>query len=82
MLFKIIKFEMIDHKHYYSIPQAKTEIFQFIEVWYNRERIYSVLGYKTPVEFMEMYYQEMAKPFISKNVTNLTFIMFPMLFLI
>jgi transposase InsO family protein len=51
---------MIDHKHYYSIPQAKAEIFQFIEVWYNRERIHSVLGYKTPVEFMEMYNQEVA----------------------
>jgi transposase InsO family protein len=58
--FKIIKSEMIDHKHYYSIPQAKAEIFQFIEVWYNRERIHSVLGYKTPVEFMEMYNQEVA----------------------
>ncbi|MCT4673985.1 MAG: IS3 family transposase [Prolixibacteraceae bacterium] len=51
---------MIDHKYYYSISQAKAEIFQFIEVWYNRERIHSVPGYKTPVEFMEMYNQEVA----------------------
>ncbi|MCT4672444.1 MAG: hypothetical protein N4A37_04255 [Prolixibacteraceae bacterium] len=30
--FKIIKLEMIDYKQYYSISQAKTEIFQFLEV--------------------------------------------------
>ncbi|WP_356715595.1 IS3 family transposase, partial [Peribacillus sp. Bi96] len=27
---------------------AKLAIFQFIEGWYNRKRIHSSLGYKTP----------------------------------
>ncbi|MCB9359997.1 MAG: transposase [Flavobacteriales bacterium] len=30
--------------------QAKTAIFQCIEVWYNRKRLHSSLGYKTPKE--------------------------------
>ncbi|QZE15972.1 IS3 family transposase [Halosquirtibacter laminarini] len=55
--FKIIKSEMIDHRHYYSRFQAKTEIFHFIEVWYNRKRIHSKLGYRSPLEFMELYNQ-------------------------
>ncbi|KXX69424.1 hypothetical protein AVL50_19280 [Flammeovirga sp. SJP92] len=44
--FKILKSEMVDHKYYYSFTQARNDIFEFIEVWYNRKRIHSVLGYK------------------------------------
>ncbi|WP_394657589.1 IS3 family transposase [Halosquirtibacter laminarini] len=36
---------------------SKTEIFYFIEVWYNRKRIHSKLGYRSPLEFMELYNQ-------------------------
>ena len=31
--------------------QAKTETFEYIEVFYNRKRIHSTLGYLTPAEF-------------------------------
>lgn len=31
--------------------QARTAIFEFIEVWYNRQRLHSSLGYRSPVEF-------------------------------
>jgi transposase InsO family protein len=30
---------------------ARTAIFEFIEVWYNRQRLHSSLGYASPVEF-------------------------------
>ncbi|MEP6896789.1 MAG: IS3 family transposase [Chloroflexota bacterium] len=30
---------------------AKTTIFEYIEVWYNRQRLHSTLGYLSPVEF-------------------------------
>ena len=33
--------------------QASRELFEFIEVWYNRRRRHSTLGYRTPVEFEE-----------------------------
>lgn len=31
--------------------QAKREIFEYIEAFYNRERIHSSLGYKSPIDF-------------------------------
>jgi putative transposase len=31
--------------------QARTAIFEFIEVWYNRQRLHSSLGYLSPLEF-------------------------------
>ncbi|HKV49556.1 MAG TPA: IS3 family transposase, partial [Gemmatimonadaceae bacterium] len=26
-------------------------VFEFIEIWYNRQRRHSTLGYRTPVEY-------------------------------
>lgn len=33
--------------------QARTAIFEYIEVWYNRQRLHSTLGYLSPLEFEE-----------------------------
>jgi transposase InsO family protein len=34
-----------------SRAQARTAIFEYIEVWYNRQRLHSSLGYLSPEEF-------------------------------
>lgn len=34
-----------------SHTQARTAIFEFIEVWYNRQRLHSSLGYHSPAEY-------------------------------
>jgi transposase InsO family protein len=34
---------------------ARTAIFEYIEVWYNRQRLHSTLGYLSPVEFEQLY---------------------------
>jgi transposase InsO family protein len=31
--------------------QARTTIFEYLEVWYNRQRLHSTLGYLSPVDF-------------------------------
>jgi putative transposase len=33
---------------------ARTTIFEFLEVWYNRQRLHSSLGYYSPVDFEQM----------------------------
>ena len=33
---------------------ARTTIFEYIEVWYNRKRLHSTLGYRSPVEFEQL----------------------------
>ena len=34
---------------------ARTTIFEYIEVWYNRKRLHSTLGYLSPVEFEQQF---------------------------
>lgn len=49
--FKILKSELIYHRYYFNHWYAKNEIFEFIEIWYNRKRRHSYLGYLTPEEY-------------------------------
>ncbi|MCT9853055.1 IS3 family transposase, partial [Priestia megaterium] len=44
----ILKKEEVYHTQYTDYSAAKLAIFQFIEGWYNRNRIHSSLGYQTP----------------------------------
>lgn len=48
--FKILKSET-SYKRYESVRQAKQEVFEFIEMWYNRVRRHSALGYLSPDQF-------------------------------
>jgi putative transposase len=50
--FKILKSETKYHK-YDTIRQAKQELFEFIEIWYNRIRKHSYLGYLSPEQFLK-----------------------------
>ena len=42
---------MVNHYRFQSRAHARLEIFEFIEIWYNRNRRHSTLGYLTPEEF-------------------------------
>ena len=48
--FKTLKTEMVYHRKFKTREQAKLEIFDYIEVWYNRKRRHSALDYLTPVQ--------------------------------
>lgn len=43
--------ELLGDRVFASREEAHREVFQFIEVWYNRQRRHSALGYQTPEEF-------------------------------
>ncbi len=49
--FCTLKKELIYRKKFTTRDEARREIFNFIEVFYNRQRMHSYLGYKSPVEF-------------------------------
>jgi len=49
--FKILKSELIYHSKFQTRLHAKNEVFEFIEIWYNRKRRHSYLGYLTPNEY-------------------------------
>ena len=58
--FKILKSELVKHSNFHSILQAKTELFEFIEIWYNRKRKHAYLGYKTPQQYGKSNYSKCA----------------------
>lgn len=51
--FSRLKVELIYAEQYASISEAKSGIFEYIEVFYNRLRRHSAIGYMSPVEFEE-----------------------------
>ena len=49
--FGTLKTELVDHEDYYTRLEAKRSVFNYIEVFYNRQRRHSYLGYVSPVEY-------------------------------
>jgi transposase InsO family protein len=49
--FHTLKTELCDHEHYRTRAEARASVFEFIEVFYNRTRLHSTLGYRSPAEF-------------------------------
>lgn len=51
-----IKQELIYHRHYHSRQEAIAEITEYIEMFYNRQRIQAKLGYMAPAVYAQKYY--------------------------
>jgi len=49
--FGALKTEWVDHQDYFPHAQAKQDLFEYIEVFYNRQRRHSYLDYLSPVEY-------------------------------
>lgn len=49
--FRTLKVEMIYTKKFKTRQEARAAIFEFIEVWYNRQRLHSSLDYMTPEQY-------------------------------
>ena len=46
-----LKTELVHHQQYAAHEQARASIFEYIEVFYNRRRLHSSLGYVSPEMF-------------------------------
>jgi len=49
--FSTLKKECVFHQHYRTCDEAKSDIIDYIEMFYNSKRLHSYLGYLSPREF-------------------------------
>ena len=49
--FSTLKNELVHERDYHTREEAQAEVFEFIEVFYNRQRLHQTLGYVSPVQF-------------------------------
>ena len=49
--FSTLKNELVHERDYHTRDDARAEVFEFIEVFYNRQRLHQTLGYVSPVQF-------------------------------
>jgi transposase InsO family protein len=49
--FKTFKVELVYQQRYPTREEARASIYNYIELFYNRQRLHSALGYQSPVEY-------------------------------
>jgi putative transposase len=49
--FATLRTELIDLRSWASVAQVRAAVFEYIDVFYNRRRLHSALGYLTPAEY-------------------------------
>ena len=49
--FSTLRAELTDLERFLTRQAAQTAVFEFIEVFYNRQRLHSSLGYRSPLAF-------------------------------
>ena len=53
--FATLKKERIYRRHYETEIELRLDMFKYVELFYNRKRRHSYLGYKSPVEYRNDY---------------------------
>jgi putative transposase len=46
-----LKRELVDHERYATREEARASVFEYVEVFYNRHRLHSSIGYVSPEQF-------------------------------
>lgn len=61
--FGSLKEECVGNQVYTSQEQAKQALFEYLEVYYNRQRRHSALGYISPV-----VYEQRENQYVTRNI--------------
>lgn len=56
--FSLVKKELLRGRKFQTKDQAYTEIYRYIEFFYNRKRIHGSIGYVSPVQYSQQYCRE------------------------
>ena len=59
--FGSLKSERTDDRIYYTREQAKADVIDYIEMFYNSQRLHSTLGYVSPMQFEKQNQFSLAK---------------------
>ena len=51
--FHTLKTELVHHMDFETREEARASLFEYIEVFYNRQRLHSSIGYRSPADFEE-----------------------------
>lgn len=46
-----LKYEVVYHQRFATFAEARSAIFNYIEIFYNRTRLHSSLAYRSPISF-------------------------------
>ena len=52
--FSSLKQELTHHERFVDRDEARSKVFDYIEIFYNRQRLHSSLGYQSPEQFEKM----------------------------
>jgi transposase InsO family protein len=69
--FATLKVELVHRSRWSSRTQARNELFEYIELFYNRQRRHSALGYLCPNEFEHLAHRHALKPVLRLPATHL-----------
>jgi transposase InsO family protein len=53
--FSSLKREFTNHQTFKSLEQARSALFEYIEIFYNRKRLHSAIQYMTPIQYEEEF---------------------------
>lgn len=58
--FSCLKCECTNFYYFKSRDEAKLAIFEYIEIYYNRQRRHAALGWITPVQYKKLFFTDLA----------------------
>lgn len=56
--FHTLKTELVYQRQYKTRQEAELSIFEYIEVFYNRQRLHSSINYMSPIEYENQFYKQ------------------------
>jgi transposase InsO family protein len=57
--FGTLKSEWVNHQGYHTWAEARTDLFFYIEAFYNRQRLHSALDYVSPLAYEQVHFHQM-----------------------
>lgn len=70
--FHSLKVERVNHRRYKTRAEAKADVFQYIEGFYNSRRLHSALDYQSPAQYEATYFREESAENLRKSCGKLT----------